>query len=158
MASAAATRVPQPDIRYRDQRTDEAEGDSMKSTWTAAAPALLVAMSLGVAFAKIPAPAPLDPAKAEQKKAADAASAAITAAQQAKAEDRTAAYYIQQQKAKGKAVTPQMPPNAAELDAKAKEAAAKAAAATAAITPAPAAPAVVAAAAPATAAPAAPKK
>src|SRR5258706_12085773 len=107
----------------------------MKTWMKSLTPALLVAVTLGVAFAKIQAPTPLDPAKAEEKKAKDAAAAAMTAAQQAKAEDRAAARYMQEQKAKGKMVTPQMPPNAADWEAKAKEAAAKAAAASAAAAP-----------------------
>ena len=105
----------------------------MKAVLTALIPILLVAVSVGV-VAKLPATPPLEGAKAEEKKAKDAATAAAAAAQQAKAEDRAVAHYLQQQKAKGKVVTPQMPPNAGEMDAKAKEAAAKAAAVTAAIT------------------------
>ena len=84
----------------------------------------LIGGTLGVA-AKLPPAASLDPAKAEEKKAKDAATAAVGAMQQAKAEDRVAAYYISQQKAKGKAVTPQMPSNWGEMEAKAKDAASK---------------------------------
>jgi hypothetical protein len=105
----------------------------MKSWIRPVAPALIVAATLGVAFAKLPATAPLDPAKAEQNKARDAAAAAVTAAQQAKAEDRSVAHYLNEQKAKGRAPTPQMPPNGAEMDAKAKDAQAKAAAAAGAV-------------------------
>ncbi len=114
----------------------------MKSWIRPVVPAVLVAATLGMALAKLPPTPPLDPAKAEEKKAKDNAAAAVTAAQQAKAEDRAVAHYLQQQKAKGKAVTPQMPPNAAEMDAKAREAQAKVAAATAgaAGNPAPATP------------------
>jgi hypothetical protein len=102
-------------------------------TWIApVAPALLVAATLGVALAKLPATPPPDPAKAEEKKATDAAAAAVTAAQQAKAEDRSVAHYLNEQKAKGRAITPQMPANGPEMDAKAKEAQAKAAAVAAA--------------------------
>jgi hypothetical protein len=97
----------------------------MKALLTGLAPALLVGVTLGVAFAKLPPTAPTDPAKAEAIEAKDAATAATTAAQEAKAEDKVVAHYIQSQKAKGKAVTPQMPPNAAEMDAKAREAASK---------------------------------
>ncbi len=94
--------------------------------WTKAlAPALLVLFTLGYATAKLPAAPPMDPAKAEEKKAKDAAAAAAAAAQQAKAEDRAVAHYIMEQKAKGKAVTPQMAANTAEMEAKAREAAAK---------------------------------
>ena len=67
----------------------------MKAWLTGLAPALLVAVTLGVAVAKLPPTPPMDPAKAEEKKA------------------------------KGKAVTPQMASNSAEMEAKAKEAAAK---------------------------------
>ena len=116
----------------------------MKTLLKGLAPALLVAVTLGVAFAKLPPAAPMDPAKAEEKKAKDAATAATVAAQQAKAEDRAAARYMMDQKAKGKAVTPQMASNAAEMDAKAKEAAAKVSGAQ---PPAPAAPAAPMAAA-----------
>ena len=67
----------------------------------------------------------LSRAKAEEKKAKDAATAASVAAQQAKAEDRAAAHYLRQQKAQGKVVTPQMQSNWGEMEAKAKEAASK---------------------------------
>lgn len=97
----------------------------MKAWVTGFAPALLVAVTLGVAVAKLPPAPPMDPAKAEEKKAKDAVAAAVGAAQQAKAEDRAAARYIMEQRAKGKAVTPQMASNSAEMEAKAKEAASK---------------------------------
>lgn len=97
----------------------------MKAWLTGLAPALVVAVTLGVAVAKLPPAPPMDPAKAEEKKVKDAAAAAVTAAQQAKAEDRVAARYMMEQKATGKAVTPQMAPNSAEMEAKAKEAASK---------------------------------
>ncbi len=97
----------------------------MKTLLKGLAPALLVAVTLGVAMAKLPPAAPMDPAKAEEKKAKDAATTAAVAAQQAKAEDRAAARYVMDQKAKGKAVTPQMASNAADMEVKAKEAAAK---------------------------------
>ena len=97
----------------------------MKAWITALAPALLVAVTLGVAVAKLPPTPPMDPAKAEEKKAKDAATAAVAAAQQARAEDRVAARYMLEQKAKGKVVTPQMAANSAAMDAKAKEAMSK---------------------------------
>jgi hypothetical protein len=97
----------------------------MKAWVKALVPATLVVLTLGYAMAKLPAAPPMDPAKAEEKKAKDAASAATAAAQQAKAEDRTVAHYIMEQKAKGKAVTPQMAANTAEMEAKAREASAK---------------------------------
>ena len=98
----------------------------MKAVLTALAPAALIVVSLGV-VAKLPV-APADPAKAEEKKVKDAAAAALTAARLAKAEDRAVAHYLHLQKAKGKAVTPQLPPDAAEMELKAKDAATKAAA------------------------------
>ncbi len=49
-------------------------------------------------------------AAAEEKKAKDAAAAEAAKAQQARAEDRVAARYIADQKAKGITVTPQMGP------------------------------------------------
>lgn len=97
----------------------------MKSLLTALLPLALVAGSLGIAVAKLPAAPPMDPAKADEKKAKDAASAASAAALQAKAEDRAAAHYLTRQKAKGNVVTPQMQSNWRELEAKAKEAASK---------------------------------
>ena len=70
--------------------------------------ATMVVASFGVAVAKLPPAAPLtDVQKAEAKAKADAA-ADTAKQQQAKAEDRVAARYIAEQKAKGKAVTPQM--------------------------------------------------
>ena len=96
----------------------------MKALITALAPLVLVGTALGVS-AKLPAPPAIDPAKAEEKKARDAATAAATSALQARAEDRVAARYIADQKAKGKLVTPQMAPNWGELEAKAREAASK---------------------------------
>ena len=112
----------------------------MKAWLTGLAPALVVIVTLGVAVAKLPAAPPMDPAAADAKKAKDAAAAAVGAAQQAKAEDRVAARYITEQKAKGKAVTPQMTSNWAAMDAKAKEAASKVPAAPAAAPANPVAP------------------
>ena len=81
-------------------------------------------------------------AAAEEKKAKDAAAAEAAKAQQAKAEDRVAARYIAEQKAKGNAVTPQMGPASAAASAAAAPAAAPAkAGATPAKAPEPAAPA-----------------
>ena len=97
----------------------------MKTLLKGLAPALLVVVTLGVAIAKLPPAAPMDPAKAEEKKAKDAATAAAVAAQQAKAEDRAAARYMMDQKAKGRAVLPQMASNSADMEAKAKDAASK---------------------------------
>jgi hypothetical protein len=68
----------------------------------------LVIGVFGWAVAKLPPPPPMDDkakAAAEQKKAKDAAA---VAAEQARVEDRVVARYIAEQKAKGRAVTPQM--------------------------------------------------
>ena len=77
--------------------------------------ATLVVALFGVAVAKLPAPPPPteeQKAAAEAKKAKDAAAADLAKQQQARAEDRVAAKYIADQKAKGVAVTPQMGPTA----------------------------------------------
>jgi len=69
----------------------------------------LVVATFGWAVAKLPPPLD-DKAKAaaEEKKAKDAATAAADAAALARAEDRVAARYLAEQKAKGKVVPPQM--------------------------------------------------
>jgi hypothetical protein len=71
--------------------------------------AALVLVSFGVAVAKLPPAPPLTDAQkaaAEEKKAKDAAAAEVAKGQQARAEDRVAARYYADMKAKGKAVTP----------------------------------------------------
>ena len=76
----------------------------------------IVITTFGLAVAKIPAPPPMDDkakAAAEEKKAKDAAAADAAKAAQARAEDRVAARYLAEQKAKGKTVTPQMGATAA---------------------------------------------
>jgi membrane protein involved in colicin uptake len=73
----------------------------------------LVVGMFGWAVAKLPAPPPMDDkakAAAEEKKAKDAAAAEAAKAVQSRAEDRVAARYIAEQKAKGINVTPQMGP------------------------------------------------
>jgi hypothetical protein len=73
----------------------------------------LVVGMFGWAVAKLPAPPPMDDkakAAVEEKKAKDAAAADAAKALQARTEDRVAARYIAEQKAKGKIVTPQMGP------------------------------------------------
>jgi flagellar biosynthesis/type III secretory pathway protein FliH len=76
----------------------------------------LVVATFGVALAKLPpAPPPTEEQKkaAEEKKAKDAAAADAAKAAQARAEDRTAARYFAEAKAKGKQVpAPQMGPAA----------------------------------------------
>ena len=77
----------------------------------------LVVATFGVAVAKLPPPAPLNEEQkkaAEEKKAKDAATAEAAKAAQARAEDRVAARYFADMKAKGKQVpAPQMGPTAA---------------------------------------------
>ena len=78
--------------------------------------AALVLACFGVAVAKLPPAPPLTDAQkvaAEEKKAKDAVAAEAAKATQARAEDRVAARYFAEMKAKGKAVTPaQMGPSA----------------------------------------------
>jgi hypothetical protein len=62
----------------------------------------------GPVAAKLPAPPPVTPEKAAADAEAKAKADATTKAQQAAAEDRVAARYIKEQKAKGKDVKPQM--------------------------------------------------
>src|SRR5436190_21280584 len=101
------------------------------TTLRALAGALLVVGAFGIAVAKLPAPPPMTDAQktaAEEKKAKDASAADIAKKQQAQAEDRVAARYIAEQKAKGNVVTPQMPAAANALPgqpAKAPESAAQ---------------------------------
>jgi hypothetical protein len=74
--------------------------------------AALVLGAFTLATAKLPPPPPLTDAQkaaAEEKKGKDAAAADSAKKQQAQAEDRVAARYIAEQKAKGNVVTPQMP-------------------------------------------------
>jgi hypothetical protein len=78
----------------------------------------LVVGMFGWAVAKLPAPPPMDDkakAAAEEKKEKDAAAAEAAKAVQARAEDRVAARYIAEQKAKGITVTPQMGPSSSPL-------------------------------------------
>ena len=73
--------------------------------------AALVIATFGWAVAKLPPPPPMDEkakAAAEEKKAKDAAAAEAAKVAQAKAEDRVAARYMAEQKAKGVVVKPQM--------------------------------------------------
>ena len=73
----------------------------------------LVIATFSLAVGKLPPPPPMDDkakAAAEEKKAKDAAAAEAAKQQQARAEDRAAARYIADQKAKGIIVTPQMGP------------------------------------------------
>jgi hypothetical protein len=100
----------------------------MKTTKALLAAGLVVA-SFGFAVAKLPAPPPMTDAQkaaAEEAKAKAAAATALAAQQQTAAEDRVAARYFADMKAKGKQVPgPQMAasappaPAAAGKDAKA---------------------------------------
>ena len=84
------------------------------TTFRALFAALMVVASFGLALAKLPPPPMDDAAKAaaEEKKAKDAAAAEAAKQLQSRAEDRIAARYIAEQKAKGIIVTPQMGPSA----------------------------------------------
>src|SRR5215467_9618000 len=87
----------------------------------------LVVLTFGLALAKLPAPPMDDKAKAaaEEKKAKDAAAEEAAKVQLTQAQDRVAARYIAEQKAKGKTVTPEMPVSAPAAHAAATPAPAK---------------------------------
>src|SRR5450755_2653059 len=96
--------------RHEPTRTDAKEARGM-TTFRALFAALMVVASFGLAVAKLPPPPPMDDAAkaaAEEKKATDAAAAEAGKQLQARTEDRVAARYIAEQKAKGIVVTPQM--------------------------------------------------
>ena len=90
--------------------------------------AALVVATWSVAVAKLPPPPPLTDAQtaaAEEKKGKDAAAAEAAKAAQARAEDRVAARYFADMKAKGKTVpAAQMPPPASTMATKAAPASA----------------------------------
>jgi hypothetical protein len=95
-------------------RTDGKEASGM-TTFRPLFAALMVIASFGLALAKLPPPPPMDDAAkaaAEEKKAKDAAAAEAAKQLQARIEDRVAARYIAEQKAKGIIVTPPMGPTA----------------------------------------------
>jgi hypothetical protein len=84
------------------------------TTFRALAAAALVAITFGAALAKLPPPTEEQKAAAEEKKAKAAAAADVAKQQLAKAEDRVAARYFAEMKAKGKQVpSPQMGPASA---------------------------------------------
>jgi hypothetical protein len=86
----------------------------MNTTFRALASAILVVSLFGIAVAKLPPPPPMteeQKAAAEAKKAKDATAAEAAKQAQARAEDRVAARYIAEQKAKSVTVTPQMGPS-----------------------------------------------
>jgi hypothetical protein len=84
----------------------------MNTTLRALSSAILVVALFGVAVAKLPAPPPQTEEQKTAKKAKDDAAAAKAKQDQARAEDRVAARYIAEQKAKGVTVTPQLGPTA----------------------------------------------
>lgn len=93
--------------------------------------AALVVASFGIAVAKLPPAPPMTDAQkaaAEEAKAKAAAATALAAQQQAQAEDRVAARYFADMKAKGKAVPAAHMAAAPAAAAKAPAPAAKAAA------------------------------
>lgn len=59
-------------------------------------PALLVCGAVGIASAKLPAPPPVDPAKAEETKKKAAETAKKESDELAKAQDRAASHYKKQ--------------------------------------------------------------
>ena len=81
----------------------------MQTTVRALIGAALVVAAFSVAVAKLPPPPPLSDAQKAEKAAKGKASADAEKAQLSKAEDRVAARYIAEQKAKGNAVNPQLP-------------------------------------------------
>lgn len=88
---------------------------------------LVIAM-FSLAVAKLPPPPPMDDAAkaaAEEKKAKDAAAAEAAKQLQARTEDRVAARYIGEQKAKGIVITPQMGATASASGDAAKESSSK---------------------------------
>ncbi|MEO8566792.1 MAG: formate dehydrogenase [Betaproteobacteria bacterium] len=85
----------------------------MTTTLRALIAAGVVVASFGLAVAKLPPPDEAAKAAAEQKKEKDAATGKKAAADLAKAQDRVAAKYIAEERAKGKTVTPQMGPTPA---------------------------------------------
>ena len=73
----------------------------MKTTHALLAAGLVVT-TFGLAVAKLPAPPPMTDAQKEEAKAKAAAAAALTAQQLSAAEDRVAARYFSDMKAKGR--------------------------------------------------------
>lgn len=69
-------------------------------------PALLVAGAVGLASAKLPAPPPVDPAKAAEAKAKAAAGAKKAAEQLAKSQDRAVERYKREKGIKTAAAKP----------------------------------------------------
>lgn len=84
--------------------------------------AALVLTCFGAAVAKLPPPTDAQKAAAAAKKEKDAAAAQVAKDQLMRAEDRTAARYYSEMKAKGKAVPAPQMPSAAPAPAPAKAA------------------------------------
>ena len=80
----------------------------MRTTFRALIAAGVVVASFGLAVAKLPPPDDAAKAAAAAKKDKDAEVAQKDAADLAKAQDRVAAKYTAEERAKGKTVTPQM--------------------------------------------------
>jgi hypothetical protein len=100
-------------------KTDAKEQRGM-TTFRALFAALMVVASFGLALAKLPPPPPMDDAAkaaAEEKKSKDAAAAEAAKQLQTRIEDRVAARYIAEQRAKGIIVTPQLGPGGPPTDA-----------------------------------------
>ena len=95
--------------------------------------AALVLAAFGAAMAKLPPPPPLTDAQKAEKAAKDKAAGDLANEQLARSQDRVAARYIAEEKAKGVTITPQMGPSSGAAAAKsAPNAPAKATAAPAA--------------------------
>ena len=91
----------------------------MKTNFSHPSTALLAALAIfsGVALAKLPAPPPVDPVKAEEAKAKAAETAKAGAALQAKYEDKAVANYATKLKGEGKELKPYVAPVAAAAPA-----------------------------------------
>jgi hypothetical protein len=89
----------------------------MTTTLRALIAAGVVVASFGLAVAKLPPLTDEQKAAAAAKKDKDAVTAEKDKADLAKAQDRVAAKYLAEQRAKGKTVTPQMGPTPAGSDA-----------------------------------------
>lgn len=85
---------------------------SMQTTFRAWLAAIIVATVSGTVFAKLPPPPPQTPEQKAEAAAKAKAGAEKDAAELAAAQNRVAAVYIAEQKAKGVIVHPQMPSTA----------------------------------------------
>jgi hypothetical protein len=87
------------------------EGGKAMTTLRATIGAALVLVAFGAALAKLPPPPPMTEEQKAEKAAKEKAAADLANEQLARAQDRVAARYIAQEKAKGVTVTPQMGPS-----------------------------------------------